>query len=185
MTDDDVAVRERTDQSPDSAVQIRWILSGKVFADPNADGFTPVAGWDGETPLWGGGPADLHPPALSGVAEWLWAELHTRSDETTVWYAQQDGRQTLLVAVVDQQWMVREVYGWPQAGHVPYLIEIGDGLFAGYSIQGVYRGDWFVAQDHVPFLIDMESRTVHPLLGLPDGEEGYAEPWRAIPLDVE
>ena len=73
--------------------------------------------------------------------------------------------------------MVEEVFGWPGAYYVDWLVPMGNGLFAGFRMED----EGGMGTDHMNFLIDLESRAVYPLLGLPD-EGPWAEPWRAVPL---
>ena len=174
VTDEDVAVLEWAE----AGNRVRWVRSGQVFREPaTGESSWPLA-WDGDTPVWGGPEV---PSALIALADWRWVEARTHPDGSSVWYARQSPQPLLLLAVVDGQGVVEEVYGWPNADYVGSLVPMGDGLFAGYRVEGGY----VLGIDHLNFLIDLPARTIHPLLGLPDGERGYAEPWRAIPLAAE
>ena len=157
-TDQDVAVQEWDDSA--ESVRGWWVRSGSAFDEPS-----PI-------------PAPL---ALTVLADWTWIEAQIRPDGSAVYYGRQHGNPLMILAVVDGRGMIEEVYGWPSADYVGSVVALGDGLFAGFSIQGGYQ----LGTDQLTFLIDLAARTVHPLLGLPDGEPGYAEPWQAIPLAAE
>ncbi|MXY88767.1 MAG: hypothetical protein F4Y92_07905 [Dehalococcoidia bacterium] len=148
-----------------------------MFVEPEGSEFSWPSNWDGDVPIWGEWGAPPQAPVLAALVEWTWRELPTRPDGSTVWWATKRGDILLLLAIVDAQGMVEEVYGWPSADYVDWLVPVGDSLFAGFRMEGGY----VVGIDHLNFLIDLKGRTVHPLLGLPDGEEGLAEPWYAIP----
>ena len=182
VTDDDVAVRERADAtSEDSAVQVRWIRSGTVFPAPGAGAPDWPSGWDGDAPVWGEHEVPPAPPALSELTDWAWTPIQSRPDGSTVWSASEYGRPLLLLAVVNAEGAVGDVYGWRSADYVSALVEMGDALFVGFSIQGAHDG---LATAHLPFVIDLTTESVHPLLGLPSGGP-WPEPWRAIPLGRE
>ncbi len=176
VTEDDVALKEWGLVRD----RVRWFRSGQVFAQPD-DERSWVVDWDGDVPIWGEWRSPLQPPALAALGQLTWRELQTRLDGSTVLWAASSADLLLLLAVVNEQNAVEEVYGWPNADYVDWLVPMGDGLFAGFRMEGGYA----IGRDHVNFLIDLPTRTVHPLLGLPDGEEGFAEPWRAIPLTTE
>ena len=178
-TDDDVAVLEQIDAT--STDQVRWIRSGKVFPAPSAGSSSWPSDWQGETPVWGGWELPPAPPALSELTDWTWIQVQTVHDGSTVWSAQRYGEPLLLLAVVNGEGAVRDVYGWRNADEVWGLVGMGDGLFAGFSIQGAHDG---LATAYLPFLIDLTTATVHPLLGLPSGGP-WPTPWRAIPLSME
>lgn len=178
VTNDDVAVLE-WEYTGIEQVRVRWIRSGKVFPRPSANESDWLSGWDGDAPTWGGPELPPIPTGLTGVADWFWQEIQTRRDGSSIWYARQHDQPLLLLAVMDEAGTVHEVYGWPEADHVPALVAMGDGVFAGYRVEG---GD-LIGTAHLNFLIDLSAQRVHPLLGLPDGEQGFAEPWVAIPLD--
>ena len=174
VTDEDVAVLEWDEVNS----RVRWLRSGRLFAEPD-DTSGWVSGWDGDTPVWGEPGVQIAPPALAELVGWTWLELQPLPDGSAVWYAKEVGA-LLLLAVVDAQGVVEEVYGWPDADYVGSLVPVGDGVFVGFRIEGGYA----LGRDHLNFLIDLEARTVHPLLGLPD-EGPWAQPWRAIPLTTE
>ena len=171
VTDDDVAV----DEWEYTAFRIRWVRSGQVFREPATSESGWVWAWDGDTPVWG---EPEVPSALTELADWRWVEAQANPDGSSVWHARQPSQSLLLLAVVDGQGAVEEVFGWPSVDFVGPLVPMGDGLFVGFRIEGV------IGRDHLNFLIDLEARTVHPLLGLPD-EGPWAQPWRAIPLADE
>lgn len=173
VTDEDVAVLEWAGVRS----KIRWIRSGRLFVRPDVSESSWPLNWEGDVPIWGE-PEDLVPPALADVVEWTWRELHSQPDGSTVWWATKHADLLLLLAVLDAEGAVEEVFGWPSADYVDWLVPMGDGLFAGFRMEGGYVN----GIDHLNFLIDLEARTVHPLLGVPDGEEGLAEPWYATPL---
>ena len=181
-TDDDVAVLERIDPtSEDRAVQVRWIRSGLVFPAPGASGLRRPSEWDGETPVWGEWEIPPAPPALSELIDWIWVQAPTLHEGSTVWVAQDYHRPLMLLAVVDREGAVRDVYGWRNAGEVWRLVGMGDGVLVGFSVQGAYGGE---ALSHLPFLIDLTTVSVHPLLGLPSGGP-WPSPSRAIPVPAE
>ena len=175
-TDDDVAVLEQIDAT--SKEQIRWLRSGAVFPAPGAGAPDWLLGWDGDAPIWGEWEA---PPALSELVDWTWTPTQTLGGGSTVWSAWEYGQPLLLLAVVSGDGAVRDVYGWRSADYVARLVEMGDGLFVGFSIQGAHAG---LATDHLPFLIDLTTQSVHPLLGLPSGGP-WPEPRHVIPLATE
>lgn len=179
VTEDDVAVEEEVRVRGGGRSAVRWIKSGKVFPEPASENprQVGVVAWDGDVPIWGEWGAAPQPAALEEVVQWTWRELHARPGGSNVWWASEPGGPLLLLAVLDPEGVVEDVYGWPSADYVDWLVPMGDGLFAGFRIEGGYA----IGRDHVNFLIDLGARTVHPLLGLPDGEEGFAEPWRAVP----
>ena len=182
VMEDDVAVMEAPPMRvSELAARVRWVRSGTVFPEPATGESVWVVGWDGDVPIWDEWGVRRHPPALSAVAPRTWSEVQTRPDGSAVWYATEVGEPLLLLAVVDAQGAVEEVYGWPSGDYVGRLVPMGKGLFAGFRMEN----GWGNGTDHMSLLIDLEGRTVHPLLGLPDGEEGFAEPWRAVPLTVE
>ena len=174
VTDDDVAVLEWAARAGSA---VRWVRSGEMFAEPDdMNGW--VVDWDGDTPIWSDTWGHAAPPALAELVDWTWRELQTQADGSTVWWATRRADILLLIAVVNPEGMVEEMYGWPTADYVDRLVSMGDGLFAGFRMEGGY----VIGRDHLNFLIDLDARTVHPLLGLPDGEEGFAQPWRTVPL---
>ena len=175
VTDEDVAVLEWAEVNS----RVRWLRSGRLFAEPD-DTSGWVSGWDGDTPVWGVPGVQIAPPALTELVGWTWLELQPLPDGAAVWYATEVGEPLLLLAVVDAQGAVEDVYGWPRADYVGPLVPVGDGVFVGFRIEGGYA----LGIDHLNFLIDLTARSVHPLLGLPD-EGRWAEPWRAIPLTTE
>ena len=182
VTDDDVAVRERADaSSEDSPGQIRWVRSGTVFPAPGAGAPDWLSGWDGDAPIWGEWAAPPAPPVLYELVDWTWTQAQTLRDGSTVWSAQEYGQPLLLLAVVNGEGVVVDVYGWKSADYVGSIVEMGDGLFVGFSIQGAHDGH---ATAHLPFLIDLAAQRVHPLLGLPSGGP-WPEPRRAILLATE
>lgn len=183
VTEDDVAVEEEVKVWGGGRSAVRWIKSGKVFPEPASENprQVGVVAWDGDVPIWGEWGASPQPAALAEVVKWTWRDLHARPGGSNVWWAREPGGPLLLLAVLDPEGVVEEVYGWPSADYVDRLVPIGDGLFAGFRIEGGYA----IGRDHLNFLIDLEAGTVHPLLGLPDGEPGFAEPWRAVPLAAD
>lgn len=178
VVEDDVAVMEVAPRRAfERVARVRWLRSGKVFREPATENPLWVVDWDGDVPIWGEWRSPPQLPALTELVDWTWRELQVQPGGSTVWWASDPSGPLLLVAVVEPRGMVEEVYGWPSADYVDWLVPMGDGLFAGFRIEGGYA----IGIDHLNFLIDLEGRAVHPLLGLP--EEGpWAEPWRAVPL---
>ncbi len=178
VTEGDVAMRESTRLSGTRfAVQVHWVRSGKRFHSPDTEDNLWVVAWDGDQPIWGDWNPPPHPPALTEVAARTWIEAQTRPDGSAVWYAIEVDDPLLLLAVVDAQGAVEDVYGWPDADYIGGLVPMGEGVFAGFRMEG----GWAMGRDHMNFLIDLEGRAFHPLLGLPD-EGPWAQPWRAIAL---
>ena len=177
-TDDDVAVLEQIDAT--STEQVRWLRSGAVFPAPGAGAPRLALRAGTMKPRMGrvGAPSRT---ALSELTDWPWTRAQTLRDGSTVWSAQEYGQPLLLLAVVNGDGAVRDVYGWRSADYVARLVEMGDGLFVGFSIQGAHAG---LATDHLPFLIDLTTQSVHPLLGLPSGGP-WPEPRHVIPLATE
>ena len=177
ITNDDIAVREPVDPtSPESGRQIRWVRAGTVFPVPSAD--LVLRDWDGDRPIWGEPTAPFAPAALSVLGDWRWLPAQTYPDGRSVWHGLQLGQGTLLVAILDRWGAAAEVYGWRNADYVPYITEIGPGMFVGFSIRNAH---WGLADGHMPFLIDLAAGSVHPLLGLTT-DRGWSDPWRSVPL---
>ena len=184
VTEDDVAVMEEAEMWRGGRGAVRWIKSGKVFLQPAAGDSAwavGVLGWDGDVPIWGEWEPPPWPPALDAVAARTWFEAQTRPDGSAVWYATEVGEALLLLAVVDAQGTVEDVYGWPEADYVGRLVPMGEGVFAGFRMEN----GWAIGTDHLNILIDLPNQRVHPLLGLPDGDVGFAQPWRVVPLATE
>ena len=180
VTEDDVAVEEEVRVWGGGRSAVRWLKSGRVFTEPASDNprWVVVVAWDGEVPVWGEWEPPPWPPALSAVAARTWFEVQTLPDGSAVWYSTEVGEALLLLAVVDAEGVVEDVYGWPSADYVGHLVPMGEGVFAGFRMEN----GWAIGTDHLNILIDLPNRRVHPLLGLPDGEEGFAQPWRVVPL---
>ena len=111
--------------------------------------------------------------------DWHWTRVQTLGDGSTVWWARGPGQRLLLLAILEADGSVREVYGWRSADYVEHLVAVGGWRFAGFSIQDGHTP--VGATTHLPFLIDLTTESVYPLLGLPKTGP-YAEPWRVIPL---
>ncbi|MYE46321.1 MAG: hypothetical protein F4X25_06130 [Chloroflexi bacterium] len=179
VTGDDVALLE---SGGDGRIrQVRWVHAGTVFPAAGG-GMDSLLGWEGDAPVWGALEIAASPQVLSDLIDWHWTLIQSLSDGSTVWRAHEGGQRLLLLAVLDADGAVREAYGWRTADHVGRLIGMGDGRFAGFSIQGGHEPVGATA--HLPFLIDLATESVHPLSGLPSTGP-WAEPWRAIALPAE
>ena len=134
--------------------RLRWLGSGEEFTTEDGSAALPYRGWKDGQP-------DLATPPAPGGLEWYMRDAHP--DGVVAWRGW-DG-ETSLLAVVDAEEAVQDVYGLPSGGQWSMSF-VAENLI----LRGVDRPPVEEAFDEPPAteveLLDLATLSVHPIKGL-------------------
>ena len=134
--------------------RLRWLGSGEEFTGEEEDSIA-YRGWRG------GLPDLMSPPALGGL-EWRVGDAHP--DGAVAW----DGRQgdAWLLAVVDAEGAVQDVYGLPSSGQRRMSFVSENLILRGVDRPSLEDGDFEELPVTEVELLDLTTLRVHPIRGL-------------------
>lgn len=135
--------------------RLRWLGSGEEFTTEDGSAAFPYRGWkDGQPDL----------PTLPALGGLEWHEGDAHPDGAVAWRGR-DG-ETSLLAVVDAEGAVQDVYGLPSGGQRRMSFVAENLILRGVDQPSLEDGDFEEPPATEVELIDLATLSVHPVEGL-------------------